>query len=207
MLGMGTKDPHKHHRELYRVFLEQSRWLFEEQHKRSVGFQQNAVALLGFDGVMLAFMASADFTDPGDDAVAQVAAVSGIVGVVLVAVSALIAVAAVVPRTVHGMTIEDVTAVWAEVHDPGKDNYDATQHFAHMLLNQNPTPVGPTSRFRQARAEVAADLRRWSGRSPRSAQTLLAARELADARGRLVAWSGALLGLGILALMIRLLTA
>lgn len=205
-MGRRKERQLQEYRAHYAAYLEQGRWLLEEQHKRGVGFQQNAVALLGFDGVMLAFMASADFLGPVDLSGGGVAGAAGMVGVVLVATSAFASVLVLIPRAAGGVSIEDATTHWAELHEKGKsDEYDATQHFAHALLNSNPLVVPPATRFARARSQIAADLRRWSGRPPVSAQVLVAARDLASLRGRMVAWSAFFLAAGVIALMVRLL--
>lgn len=45
----------------FEAFLDQGRWLLDEQHRRSECFLSGAVGVLGFDGAILAILAGSNF--------------------------------------------------------------------------------------------------------------------------------------------------
>jgi hypothetical protein len=184
------------------AFLDQGRWLLGEQQKRTSTFQTNAVALLGFDGVLLALLVGT-----GVVTVTQASPTAwwaARVGAAAIAASALCAVAAVVPRSTGTVATSDTLNGWtdfhvAETHDPA---YQAAQHFANMLLASDAVESDATGRLARARAKILRRVRRWTRREEPSTQVLIAARRLATARGRWTTGAAAFLAAGVLALVV-----
>jgi len=166
---------------MFAAFLDQGRWLLREQQERGRSFQANAVALLGFDGVVLGILASGDFLASADDWSVQT--IAGIGAVAMLAVSAFAAVLVITPRGTGAVVIDDTLDAWQDIH--AGVEVRANQHFAHMLLAKDPAPATPPEsrtqwwRRRAGRLQVlhqAADLAKVRSRWTRvSAVSLLGA--------------------------------
>lgn len=168
------------HEPKWASFLDQGRWLLEEQQRRGASFQTTAGTLLGFDGVVLGILASNDFL--AADGSWSFRAVVGKVGVLALAASAYAAVRVIAPRAAGSVVIDDTLDAWKDFHD---DNEHAkvrpTQHFAHMLLAKEPAP-----------ATTELSRRRWWKRREGRRQVLYQAADLAEHRSKWTqrsAWS------------------
>ncbi len=182
------------------AFLGQARWLLEQQQARGARFQETAVAVVGFDGVLLAVLVSGDALShlPRQG----LAWWSAIVGSTLLVLSSLAGVMSIKPRATNAVGASDTLNAWAELKEYG--SWDrANQHFAEMLLNPSPRNEEPASP-RERRAA------RWRGRlrvpGP-PAQPLLAAAHLAGVRGRWAARSAGLLVVGLGCLAVAMIVA
>lgn len=176
----------------YRAFLEQSRWLLDQEQSRSAGFQKNAVAMLGFAGVVLTFLATNDFL-----AGAQwwsFVGVFGRIAVILFAFSALFSVRALTPHGTGSVNLEDTIADWAALHnDQLEEKPVPLQHFTHMLLAIDAKNTDPTKSHRA----------KSGGGAPRPPlQVLREAKSLADRRADQATWAARLMAGGVAALML-----
>lgn len=142
-----------------------------EQQERGRNFQANAVALLGFDGVVLGILASNNFLLAGSYLTART--VFGVLAVLALAVSAFAAVRVITPRGTGSVVIDDTLDAWQDLHHKEGAKVLAFQHFAHMLLARDPAPT--TSASSEAR---------WWRRRTGQPQVLHQAAELAKFRSR-----------------------
>lgn len=196
----GDGDPYAPYEPQFAAYLEQARWHLDQQQRRASSFQQTAVAIIGFDGVLLAVLVSGD-------------ALSGVTrntltwwlvvaGAAVLVLSSLVGLGAVRPRATNVVGANLTVTAWADFNANGGWN-NTTQHFAEMLLAANP----PSEREPSWQGRIAATVRAKTGRPQPSRQPLLAATHLANARGRWASWSGALLAVGIALLAAALMAA
>lgn len=196
----GTGDPMAPHAAKHLAFLEQARWLLEQQQRRAATFQQTSVALVGFDGVLLALLLSNDTL--GTFVRYSAAWWAGTIAALLFALSALIGVLVLVPFGMYSVPADTTISHWAkQLVTPDWDR--STQHFAHMLLVEAPPERGADSRPARFR-------RWWRARlhmKPLPMQPLRSAERLATRRGRLTTTSAFTLLGGIIALVVVLVTS
>lgn len=188
-------DPYLAHAERFAAFLEQAKWLLDQQQARGAAFQQNAAVLVGFDGVLLALLISGD-------ALGNVESLSGmwwvgVVGASMVASSAVAGLLAIVPWSTYAVVSADTVKAWAKVQvEPSWDN--SRYHFAHMLLAAAP-PARGTATWP---ARFAHWWRERLGWKQPPTQALQSAERLATRRGRWTTVSAFLLVGGIVALVL-----
>ncbi|MCG2797816.1 MAG: hypothetical protein L6367_04660 [Cellulomonas sp.] len=182
------------------AFLAQARWLLEQQHRRAATFQQTAVALVGFDGVLLALLIS-----DGTIGASMRWSMSwwfGLVAAVMFAVSSIFGVLAIVPFNNYSVTSRQTREAWDKyLTEGGWDT--STYHFTHMLLAPNPPEQGHDrlpARFGRA-------WRALLGRKNPPTQPIVSSERLATRRGKLTAWSAWSILIGIFALAALLLTS
>lgn len=190
-------DPFAPHAAKHLAYLEQARWLLEQQHRRSATFQQTAVALVGFDGVLLALLLSNDTLSTFVRY--DLPWWAGTLSSVLLAASALAAVLALVPAGTHSVSAARTIEGWAEHLAKGGWD-DSTQFFAQMLLIKNPPEDGADSRA----ARFGSWWRSRLGKKPLSKQPIRSAERLATRRGWLTTTSAFLLFGGIIGLLVVL---
>lgn len=193
-------DPYDRDRPQFVAYLDQARWLLEQQQRRGASFQQTAVAVIGFDGVLLAVLVSGDSL--GSTGRYTGAWWATVTSAALFVLSSLAGVLALRPRATNAVAAGLTIDAWKDLHDQGSWNR-AHQHFAEMLLSPDPPVAGRPRRADRLR-------RRWRAfwrlpEPPR--QPLLAATHLATVRGRWVTGAAALLVAGLASLGIALLTA
>ncbi len=184
------------HRATFGAFLDQGRWLLGEQQRRGASFQANAVALLGFDGIVLGILATGDFLVADD--FWSFRSVAGRLAVLLLAVSALCAVRVISPRGAGSVVIDDTLDGWEGVYrapSAGERPFEAEQQFAHMLLARDPVPATP-----------GPAARRWRSRRTDGKQVLHDAARLAEFRSDWTRYSGWLLLAALTALVILMST-
>lgn len=188
-------DPYASHATRYVAFLDQARWLLEQQQQRGAAFQQNAAVLVGFDGVLLALLISGDALG-GVDRLSGLWWV-GAAGASLVALSALSGLLAIVPWSTYAVVSADTVSAWTKLRtEPTWDT--STYHFAHMLLAESPPARGTNA--------LPARFARWwrlrLRRPQPTTQVLRSAERLATRRGRWTTMSAFLLVAGIVALVL-----
>lgn len=194
--AVSPADPYAPHAARHAAFLEQARWLLGEQHRRSATFQQTAVALAGFDGVLLALLVNADTL--GALTRFSTSWWAGMVAAFGFAVSAVFAVLALIPYSAYTVAAQDTLEAWAKhLITPDWDN--SRYHFAHMLLAHDRAIHADAGRFRQY----------WRERLKLDpvTQPLKSAERMASRRARLAAASAATLLAGVLALVVVLFTS
>ena len=182
------------------AYLDQARWLLEQQQRRGAGFQQTAVALIGFDGVLLAVLVSGDAL--GTVSRYDAAWWATIIGAASLVVSAAAGVMTILPRQTNAVGAKDTLKGWAKLKKKGAWDR-ANQHFAEMLLNPAPKRDAPKSRW-------ARWARRWRTRlrlAEPPTQPLKAATHLATIRGRWTTASAWFLVLGLACLAVALFAA
>ena len=165
-------DPHGPFQDSYASFLEHARWVVEVQERRGAGFQQTAVAVLGFDGVILTILIS---LRPSWDSLAS-NLVTGFAALFVV-VSGIFAVLALVPRGVVVADTEQLLDQWAAIFEPPPDapiHPTATRAALAASLQSRDLEVVPAPRSRWSR--------RWRRPSGRPLQPIQAAEDLANTR-------------------------
>ena len=194
--GPDDSDPYAPYQPQFRSYLEQARWLLEQQQRRSQSFQQTAVAMIGFDGVLLALLVSSGALRAAHQ---QVPWGFTVAAALALALSSLAGVATIVPRYTDAVGAAQTVEAWATFKQVG--GWDqSTEHFAEMLLAADPPlegKPGPAER-------VASWFRALARRPEPPRQPLLAATRLASVRGRWAGWSGALLAAGVTCLAVAL---
>lgn len=141
--AQASLDAYRHQ---YVAFLDQARWIYEQHQRRNASFQQMAVALLGFDGVLLAVLVSAGTRPPVPTAYAAALLVLGATFAVLV----------IYPWRTYFIDTEGTIEAWEKFHSG--DLSDEAQLFAQMLLarqsdlvdEQQPTRRGAKRRYERA---------------------------------------------------------
>lgn len=192
------EDPHAVHLPRFEAFLDQARWLLEQQQRRGEAFQQTAVALVGFDGVLLALLVSGGaLTSTTRYTAAWWATIDG---AGLFVVSAFCGVCAVLPRAISTVPAAGTIKRWQKFRKKGGFNRDALW-FADMLLSATPVQGTPSSHWSRMRTTVRRALRR----SEPTLQPLEAAERLATTRGLWVLRAGGFLIAGLLSLLLVLL--
>lgn len=191
-------DPYDLNAPRFAAFLDQARWLLAEQQRRGASFQQAAVALVGFDGVLLALLI-------GNDTLRDVDRYSlpwwaAILGALFFVGSAIVGLRALRPTPIYSSKVEATVKAWQTFITEGSEKEDV-YHFAHMLLVTDPPTEGLKSD--PLRWEY---LRRALGRPSPPTQPLIAAEQLATHRGTLAMRASRLLVGGILALFAFLLS-
>ncbi len=194
-------DPHARWNPIYALYLEQARWLLLRNEQRSSGFQQTAVGILGFTGVILVFAGSDTWLNPVDE-ISPIARAAGLVALVAVALSALVAVSAFTPRTTASISQDAVIQAWANLHE-GKEEVNPGQHFTDLFLTTDPIVPPQTGRIARAVTALRSSYRRMTGLPPLEVQPLRAAHQLAEDRARAVTNAARLLAIATTALLIR----
>lgn len=187
-------DPHAAHIDRYQTFIDQGRWLLDQQQKRGAAFQQTATTLVGFDGVLLAVLVAGDPLD-GWTRYSTPWWAFAVAGVMLV-LSAAAGVLALVPRQTPSVDAEDAIKAWARFCEEAGWR-EEEQHFAHMIFTTEAVTASGTRGQGTTRSWWAA--RPWR-RIPQ--QALLAAEHLATVRGRWATAAGGLLVSGLTAMLI-----
>lgn len=183
----------------FESFLDQARWLLEQQQRRSATFQQTAVALLGFDGVLLAVLVSAaTLSGRSQQPAARWATVAAAIFIVA---SSAAGVLAILPRSTSAASASLTVKSWSEFHANGGYGRDA-QHFAEMLLAADP----PSTSTMTLREHLDAWWRHRRRREPIPTQPLLAAEELSGTRAAWASRSGWLLLGGVVCLAVALIS-
>jgi hypothetical protein len=174
------RSPYEHYVPQWTAFLEQARWHLEQQQRRDASLQQGAIAVIGFDGVLLVILVSGSaLTSIDKFGVSWWATVAG---VALLVLSSLAGVAAVLPRATYVTGPDDTIKAWALHKEEG--GWDrVNQHFAEMLLSESSSP-------------------RQQPRRGRTTQPLLAATQLAAARAKWTASAAVCLVLGLICLAV-----
>lgn len=163
------------HEPVWAAFLDQGRWLLDQQQGRGASFQVTAATLLGFDGVVLSILASSDFL--ATDGAWSFRAVVGKLGVLALALSAFAAVKVIAPRSTGAVTLDDTLDEWKKYHDDENADVRPVQLFANMLLSRDAIP------------DPATPPRRWCRQSQTAKQVLHDAAHLADYRSKWAKWS------------------
>ena len=179
----------------YAAYLDQGRWLLDQQQRRGATFQTAAITLIGFDGVLLALLVGAEVS--GGATTPDAASWAARVGAVLIACSALAGLGAILPLPTLTIGAKGTVEAWAAFLAGGGYNREA-QHFAHMLLALDAKEEPRTGRLTAATS-------RWHERRQRKGppvQVLYAAQRLATLRGRFVTSAAVLLALGLVALVV-----
>ena len=114
----------------YSAFLAQAQWHLGEHQRRSTNFVTSAVAILGFDGVVLALLVSSNVLAASSTVILWVA--RG--GAVLVTASALSALGAMWPRSVNSADRRVTGREWRALFDPARTKDHPVKVFAEMLL-------------------------------------------------------------------------
>jgi hypothetical protein len=193
-------DPYAVYVPQWTAFLDQARWLLEQQQRRGTGFQQTAVALIGFDGVLLAVLVSGDAL--GHVTRYHVAWWATVIGAAFLVLSAVAAVMTILPRATNAVGAGDTFGAWKKLKENG--SWDrANQHFAEMLLNPSPEPEEPKSRW----ARLARQWCAWLRLPEPPLQPLEAATHLATVRGRWTTGSAWSLVVGLASLAAALIAA
>lgn len=197
---LSDQDRYDLSRPRYDAFLAQAHWLLEQQQRRSAAFQQTAVALVGFDGVLLAVLASGDTIATVGKSPAAFWATIG--AAVLILLSAGAGVMAILPRSTSAVTAKETVEQWHQLNRGGGTHDRDVQHFAEMLLaidppsTSKPTPVD----------RIQAWWRTKRARDPVPTQPLKASELLATARGTWTSRSGVLLVGGLLCVAVVLIS-
>lgn len=125
------------------VFAEQARWLLEWHNTRSEAFASRAVAVLGFDGVIMALLLQG-FGVRGIDATATVWVLLFITAAFLL-LSAGFAVATIVPHTVAMPSVQDLRAGWATHAGSPRASYAGPLVAESLLHATNLDTTSPVS--------------------------------------------------------------
>lgn len=183
----------------FTAFLDQARWLLEQQQRRSTNLQQTAVALIGFDGVLLAVLVSGDSLSTSIRH--STSWWTTVIGAGLIVMSSIAGVMAIRPRPIYVAGADLTVDEWAKLHTEA--TWDrATQHFAEMLLAADPPLTDTSTRV----AHVVAWWRTKLRRAPLPRQPILAAEHLSNVRARWSSWAGWLLVAGLACLAATLAT-
>ena len=170
-----------------------------QQQERATSFQNVATAILGFDGVLLTILLSADVL--GSVERLSLTWYATIAAAGLLAVSATSAVVALLPRSTASTDPNVVLDQWEALHTEGSWN-NANQTFAEMLLTRSPQYEG-NGRLSMRLTNLR---RRRRGREPAPLQPVLAATHLATVRGRWASGAGWLMASGLIFLAVALFT-
>lgn len=194
-------DPYQFYQPHYQAFLDQGRWLLEQQQRRSDVFQQGAIALVGFDGILIAILASGDAL--GSTTRYSAAWWAVIAGAGLFLVSALCGVVALIPRQTNTVPAASTVRAWREFRREGGFDRDALR-FADMLLASKPKAAAsrPTWGLR-----LRARARKLLALPKPKRQPLRAAEQLASVRGTWTLRAGVLLIAGLFALLVVLIVS
>lgn len=125
------------------VFAEQARWLLEWHNTRSESFASRAVAVLGFDGVIMALLLQG-FGIKGIAATAAVWVLLFITTALLL-ISAGYAVGTIVPHTVAMPSVRDLRAGWAAHAASPKPHYAGPLVAESLLHASNLNATSPLS--------------------------------------------------------------
>ena len=158
------------YRHRFEAFLDQARWVYEQHQRRNASTQQMAIALLGFDGVLLAVLVSAGTELPRTTVCAAV----------LLVLSAAFAVWVILPGRTFFIDTEQTIEAWEKLHSGVP--IDEAQLFAQMLLARQSDLVDeqqPTRRGAKRRYE----------RSAKDRQILLSVEKLGSRRSTPLTWS------------------
>jgi hypothetical protein len=190
-------DDYAAHADRYAAFLDQARWLLDQEQRRGAAFQQSAVALVGFDGVLLTLLVSSSAI--GATTRYGLSWWSTVTGATLFALSAFAGVLALVPWSTYFVVSSETVDAWTEFRTQPTWN-TSTYHFAHMLLAPDP-PVRGSERWWP---RVVRKVRALTHRPEPPTQVLRSAERLSSRRGRWTATSGWLLVGGVIALLVGL---
>lgn len=187
--GADACDPYAPHVPVWIAFMDQARWLLDQQQRRDSAFQRTVAALIGFDGLLLAVLVSGDALANFDRLSTGWWAM--LAGTACLVVSSFAAVQVLLPRATNSVGAEQTIDAWEEYHSTGEDSgiekEDSRgrekQHFAAMLLSRTPSQEEPSDRRERAAERWRARLRR----PELPTQPLLAAEALATLRAH---WTG-----------------
>lgn len=189
-------DPHARYVGAYGDLLEHARWLIEAQERRGAGFQQTAVAVLGFDGVILAILIG--LTVPETATGAQVAAT--VVAALAVIGSAVLAVLALVPRSVSVASTDQLIDQWRSIFDPQAPERPSQgslrAYLVATILSQDLEP-GTSEGAATKTSAISPEEKSGAPRQP-----LDAATRVADKRAGHLKWSAWSLLLGLAAIVV-----
>ena len=168
------EDPHTPFVEAYQDYLEHARWIFEVQERRGVAFQQTALAVLGFDGVILSIVLGLQPASRG-----LVPAVLTGLAALLVVSSSVSAVRALLPRAVSFASTEKLVDQWGEIFEP-----PTGQPALHPSATRSSLAASLLSRDLEVDGAVGGTQRHGRAGKPSEApdQPLLALEHLVDLR-------------------------
>lgn len=183
-------DPHGPHRQTYQDFLGHARWLIEVQERRSAGFQQGALAVLGFDGIILAILVDLQVGTAGALVVS-----TGAVVALLVLASATSAVLAFVPRSVAVASTAQLLKEWRGIFTAPEDGTEVGVHPAYLAATLLSQDIEPPVEGRKRRTSER------GGRTKVVLQPLEASAAVAEKRAWWLKWAAWLLLASLLAMV------